>query len=238
MPAPAHKNIQLVYSKLSAIKIYSKDLGKGYSTNYKKLSALCEKYKIPYGFYYYSTCISEKEANLEYNWISNLLEDLPVKAHNLLPLAIDVEVHSDKDRQYNAKRSTVTSSKAKLSNLLEKKYGKTILYTSRNACDPSLKSRILDIEQYQSELHSGPSDIWFVSPKHNRLHQESSTQFNKYITAKQIALDIKIDSTPHNLIDLNTINASSFDQYISGEYIKKSSTRYLAINNKKEDFSR
>lgn len=231
-----HKKPNFVFIKLGASKIFSKELGQGYPTGYKELAAVCEEMKVPYGFYYYSTCINKSEAQQEFTWIKNALDQLPNRDLNLLPFAIDVEVALSKelpdkkkakaqqkvDRQYNASIKNVTSAKAELANLLEQTYiGKTQLYTSRNAVDTDLSSMILDIEQYQKELKTGQSHIWFVCPTPNVLHEKSMHKISNYVQSKQIVLDAKINNNPkRDLIDINSTNANSFMSYLSGEYAK------------------
>jgi len=105
--------------------------------------------------------------------------------------------------------------------LLEAKLGKTKLYTGRNACDPSLASCFLDIDQYQSLLKSGPSALWFVSPLKSKIHAKSLEKFSKYITSKQIILDAKVGNNPNNLIDVNVINSEAFNNYINCTYQSK-----------------
>ena len=222
----SNKKINFVYIKLFGSSFISETLKRGRDTPYKKLAQICEDNNIPYGFYYYSTCVTPEEAKQEYTWISEALETLDNTKYNLLPFAIDVEVHSEKDRQNKVSIKDLTNSKNVLANLIENDFGKTILYTSRNACDNDLASKILDIEQYQANLHSGESHIWFVSPEHSKLHKESMDKIIDYVKARQIALDIKTDNSKYNLIDINIINEQAFADYISGKY--KNYDRFIA----------
>lgn len=232
-----HRKPNFVFIKLGASKIFSNELGKGYPTKYKELAAVCEELKVPYGFYYYSTCVNKDEAKKEFTWIKDAIDQLPDRKYNLLPFAIDVEValakelptkkrdkiQQQKDRQYNASVKSVTSAKAELANLLEQTYiGKTQLYTSRNAVDSDLSSMILDVEQYQKELNTGNSHIWFVCPTPNVLHEKSMEKISHYVQSKQIVLDAKINKNPkRDLIDINSIKSNAFQSYIDGTYTKK-----------------
>ena len=214
----AEQKINFVYIKLFGSSFMSKELKKGKDTPYIKLAQICEDNNIPYGFYYYSTCTNPVEARQEYKWISDALKKLDNSKYHLLPFAIDVEVHSDKDRQNKVPVEQLTNSKIILANLLENDFGKTILYTSRNACDSALASKILDIEQYQRNLNSGESHIWFVSPEDSKAHKNSMNKFKDYVRARQIALDVKTGKSRYNLIDINIIQEEAFKKYISGEY--------------------
>lgn len=224
-----NRDIQFVYIKAIGTAPFSKELKKGKATPYKELAEVCKKNKIPFGFYCYSTAKTLEEAKQEYNLFSETIKQIQDNPYHLLPLAIDVEVANTKDRHYSASMKDVTNSKIALANLLEKDFGKTILYVPRNAYNKNLKSRILDLEQYQKGISSGNSDIWHVTPIGNKLHKQSMVEISEHVTANQIALDVKVNNNRNNLVDINLIDKEAFEKYTSGRYKK------LALEtNKKE----
>ena len=230
-----HKKPNFVYIKLGASKMFSTEISPSVSPDYQALASVCEELGVPYGFYYYSTCITKEEAKKEADLIKENLAKLTEQKYNLLPFAIDVEVFifkdlpakhkpkadSKKDRQYNRPMKEVTSSKAELANLLEPTTGKTTLYTNRNATDDEWASRFIDIKQYQQEIRTGESHIWFVAPKGDKRHEQSMQKFIQYVKARQIVLDAKTDNTKRNLIDINVIDADAFKSYLDGTYNEK-----------------
>jgi len=144
--------IGFVYIKIGSSS-YSKENNFSIIPNviYSTYAAVCEKYQIPYGFYYYSTAITEEEANKEYDTIVERLSELENSKYNVLPIAIDVELADDlkKDRQVG---HDVTSVKAVLANKLYEKYGKTVLYTSGRTASIEKENRIIDLVAYKSAI--------------------------------------------------------------------------------------
>lgn len=195
-----NKDIKYVYLKLGAT---------GYGTNfsfvdfenYKELAKICEENKVPYGFYYYSTCINNEEAEQEAKRIEMLMDSLESKKYNVLPLAIDIELVSNGDRQartgitqeeIQAEIDELTKVKAYLTNLVESTQGKTILYTSRNVVEVPT-SKIMDLSEYNDLIESGDSDVWFVVPEGNTTHGQSLENIlqteDASVTMKQIVQD-------------------------------------------------
>lgn len=223
---------RFVYIKLLGSTILNTNITKGKDTPYKELSAVCEKLKVPYGFYYYSTCITEDEAKQEYQWISEYMKKLGPRKYNLLPLSLDVEIYDNRDRQFRVSKSDLTNSKIALANMVENEFGKTIIYTSGNTCNS-----ILDIEQYQKGLNSGNSGVWFVSPPYSPAHMKAYEKVKRHVFSRQIALGASLGiSVPEGmkepLIDINIFNEKDFKECIEGKYQNRSLT-YAARNSKK-----
>ena len=184
--------------------------------NYLDQAAVCEKYGIPYGFYYYSTCIDNNEAKAEANAINKALDSVKSRKYNLLPLAIDVELASgSSDRQWG---KDVTEAKAYLANLVEPTQGKTILYGGGRSISSSSPECVLDINRYNKLLESGESDVWLATPRTDDGGISNDTQ--KYIstiskvadiTISQTVLDARINNTG---IDINMIDDKEYKKMI------------------------
>jgi len=215
------RSIDYVFFKVTGTRPLSKTLEEGKIAPYKEIAEVCEKNKVPFGVYLYSTCTTSKEAKEEYVMFANHLKNLKSYAYFLLPAAIDIEVMNENDRQYKVSIDELTNSKIELTNSIEKEFGKTILYIPRNAYDERLQSRILDLPKYQAGLKSGKSDIWHVAPLNNRAHSEALARTAKTepVTMKQIVLDAKIHKNPHDLIDINLMDKVAYNEYITGRYI-------------------
>ncbi len=207
-------NINFVYIKLGA---------SGYGNfvtllndNYLDQAAVCEKYGIPYGFYYYSTCLDNDEARIEADAINKALDSMKSRKYNLLPLAIDVELASgSSDRQWG---KDVTEAKAYLANLVEPTQGKTILYGGGRSISSSSPECVLDINRYNKLLESGESDVWLATPRTDDGGISNDTQ--KYIstiskvadiTISQTVLDARINNTG---IDINMIDDKEYKKMI------------------------
>ena len=207
-------NINFVYIKLGA---------SGYGNfatllndNYLDQAAVCEKYGIPYGFYYYSTCLDNDEARIEADAINKALDSMKSRKYNLLPLAIDVELASgSSDRQWG---KDVTEAKAYLANLIEPTQGKTILYGGGRSISSSSPECVLDINRYNKLLESGESDVWLATPRTDDGGISNDTQ--KYIstiskvadiTISQTVLDARINNTG---IDINMIDDEEYKKMI------------------------
>ena len=185
------------------------------------MAEVCIKNKVPFGFYCYSTAKTLEEAKIEYSLFSDTIKEIKDNPYHLLPLAIDIEVANNKDRHYSATLEEVTNSKIALTNMLEKDFGKTILYIPRNAYNKNLKSRILNLDQYQKGISSGNSDIWHVTPIGGKLHKQSMAEIREHVTANQIALDVKVNNNKNNLVDINLIDKEAFENYTNGKYRNK-----------------
>ena len=207
-------NINFVYIKLGA---------SGYGNfvtllndNYLDQVAVCEKYEIPYGFYYYSTCIDNNEAKAEANAINKALDSVKSRKYNLLPLAIDVELASgSSDRQWG---KDVTEAKAYLANLIEPTQGKTILYGGGRSISSSSPECVLDIDRYNELLESGETNVWLATPRTDEGGISTDTQ--EYISTiskdadiaiSQTVLDARVNNTG---IDINTIEDDKYVKMI------------------------
>ena len=207
-------NINFVYIKLGA---------SGYGNfvtllndNYLDQVAVCEKYEIPYGFYYYSTCIDNNEAKAEANAINKALDSVKSRKYNLLPLAIDVELASgSSDRQWG---KDVTEAKAYLANLIEPTQGKTILYGGGRSISSSSPECVLNIDRYNELLESGETNVWLATPRTDEGGISTDTQ--EYISTiskdadiaiSQTVLDARVNNTG---IDINTIEDDKYVKMI------------------------
>ena len=213
-----NKDINYVY-----IRIGASGYGNPFSfvdfDNYKELSKVCEDNKIPYGFYYYSTCITNEEAKQEANRIEMLVDSLDERNYNILPLAIDVELNQSNDRQAG---KDVTKVKAYLANLIEATQGKTILYTSRNVVeDPSTK--ILDLGEYNKLIETGDSDVWFVASEGNQTHNTSLQNIlqteDAEINMRQIVQDGILPNGEK--YDVNVMEKDMYIKYTKAKEIKQ-----------------
>lgn len=232
-----NRKIDFVYIRAQGTNPYLKELTAKLRDNYIELAKVCENNKIPFGFYCYSTCKNADEAKLEYQIFSNALKSVNSASYNLLPLVIDVESAAARDRHYTDSHITeITNAKIDLANMLEKDFGKTMLYTSRGTYNDSLKSKFLDLKQYQNGLISGNSHIWHVTPINSKTHQESlqTISDSNFVTTNQIALDIRVGKNINNLVDINLMNKEALNHYITGKYagkyVGKYNRNYVALN--------
>ena len=223
----AQGKISFVYIKLGATAYGTEFQLLEYEKG-KEQAKVCEELEIPYGFYYYTTAITEDEARKEAEYIKNLLNDVENRDYNLLPFAIDVELadNAAKDRQ-NGK--DVTNVKAYLANLIEPEVGKTILYTGGRTSSDISGEKILDLERYNAGLETGPAEIWF--PAQRSQNGINGTVTQKYINDMskdahilmlQTMLDCTVDGTK---IDINMIDENEYVKMIKNQEIELAEIR-------------
>ena len=208
-------NVNFVYLRIG---------GMGYGEEFKTLDnsfckeqvKKCEELGIPYGLYYYSTSITEKEANIEYENIVKDLESLGDLKYNLLPFAIDVELggggNITRDRQYG---HDVTNAKSYLTNKLQNNLGLDImLYTSGNCTlSTTEKANILDLEEYHKL--TGVENVWMPMPKQEtgdigRAYKDYLKKFPECMNLiiEQEVLDTTISNGAK--IDIDTISKENY----------------------------
>jgi len=208
------------------IKLGASAHGKGNLTilsndNYKKQAEICEKYNIPYGFYYYSTAIDKTEAKEEANYIKNAIESLSNREHNLLPVALDVELSGGTgDRQYG---KDLTDVKAYLANLVEPKLGKTILYGGGRALAPTSDEAIMNIDQYNDKLDTGDTLVWLAAPRTSEgagVGETTRGYINSISEQSNIAiLQTLLDAKLKDIgVDIDMMDEEVFDKMIDNQY--------------------
>ena len=210
--------IGFVYIKLGSSS-YSKEKEFQIIDNavYSSYAAICERYKIPYGFYYYSTAINEEEANKEFDIIVSRLDKINNKKYNVLPFAIDVELANkyQEDRQFGINVSKV---KAYLSDKIFDKYGKVVLYTSGKTAAASSDKAILDLVEYNN-LTKSDLNIWMPTARLRSGLMGPVTE--QYYNDIKLQAKILFQQTHLDLNDKNT-----FDYDI--DYMNKSVFTKLA----------
>ena len=211
--------INFVYIRLGA---------SGYGTNFSQIAdenleefvAICEEYGVPYGFYYYSTAITKEESELEAEYIKKLIESLGNLKFNELPIALDYEISNNEvaDRQYDL---TLTEVKAYLAYLVEKEYGKTIVYGnieslySNPIVNLETYSDLIDecyYNEYGVEVDTGNRVVWLAYPREEMLlkAEENYNIISESATAimEQTLQNVDIQGAG---VDVNVIGRSAFE---------------------------
>ena len=129
--------------------------------SYIEQAEVCERLGIPYGFYFYSTALTEEEALEEVEMVKANLDRLGERRYNLMDLTLDVE-QDEHGSRINGK--DVTDVMAYWANKAEELTGcKVMLYTGGR--DVSGPEKILDIPRFNEQLDSGPARIWIPGPR-------------------------------------------------------------------------
>lgn len=130
----------------------------------RSLINLCEKYKIPYGTYYYTQAINEEETRKEIEYILGIFDGMGELEYNLLGLAVDVENSNNEEpcrmlryaRKSEENRQKLTELKIDMMEELIARTGQeVILYSDRHA----LKS-IIDYTKLGPEVFER---MWLVN---------------------------------------------------------------------------
>lgn len=151
---------------------------------------VCENIGIPYGFYYYSTALTEEETREEVEIVENNLNKISEKRYNLMDLTLDTE-QCDGSRLVG---KDITDIKAYWANYAEEKIGrKVMLYTGGK--DVVGDKKILDLKRFSEQIKSGVPNIWFPGPRvpdGSKVYTENQEQIN--IIVKEVN-DIEIIQT-------------------------------------------
>lgn len=190
----------------------------------RSMVAICEENHVPYGFYYYSQAITEKDADIEADFIREALSQIGTSKYNVLPFAIDVE-----DYVYINGQNVPTR-------VLEhtKVYGKKSPTEAMN----HLMNRVReenDMEVISYLSHSGYTDLidhedldkinqknpWIVNPSsvHSNIFASQYPDVLDNTIMRQIALDGYYKGVP---FDIDIINKDYFDKVLKENNLAKS----------------
>ena len=236
--------VNFVYIKLGA-----SSFGQGkFSTidynAYKKQVEVCEELGVPYGFYYYSTAVTPKEANIELECIEQRLDELKQQynmKNNVLGLAVDIELTAKHDRQYRGDIKEQTEAKATLINGIQE-HGlsdNVLIYAPGRVMQPNL-DQIFDL-QYLRSLLSNPEDValWQCSlmnkngsVKANLAEDIAYAESQGFSTVvSQLVLDGKVGGK----VDINNMNLSHFQDILKQKQTNKAITLSSQSNNRNDD---
>lgn len=189
----------------------------------RSMVAICEENHVPYGFYYYSQAITEKDADIEADFIREALSQIGTSKYNVLPFAIDVE-----DYVYINGQNVPTR-------VLEhtKVYGKKSPTEAMN----HLMNRVReenDMEVISYLSHSGYTDLidhedldkinqknpWIVNPSsvHSNIFASQYPDVLDNTIMRQIALDGYYKGVP---FDIDIINKDYFDKVLKENKLAK-----------------
>lgn len=180
--------------------------------NLAELTRICEKYQIPYGFYYYSQAITEEDIEIEANFINSALNTLGNSKYNVLPMVIDVEKGSEIDEtrlSVNVKEKGKDYQTGIINSIMnrvrEENNVDVILYSDFNTLNSCFNYNNLD------ELNK--QNAWIVDPtsKHsNRLKQYYPEVVNN-ISMRQIALEGRVGEIN---LDVDFIDKDYFNELL------------------------
>jgi len=222
--SPLAGDINYVYIKLGGSGYGKGALSviEGYDDFYEQV-AICEELGMPYGFYYYSTAITEEEAQIELEVIQERLEDLRQKYdmdYNKLEIAVDFELNwqVEKDRQYRGDIEEQTKAKAFLINGLQKLglSDNVLIYGPGRVMQHTQADQIIDLELLHSLLDNPENvKLWLCSHiKTNGNYKDSLQKDIDYAekrgfstAAVQLVLDVQMNNS---YIDINNMNLEHF----------------------------
>lgn len=218
--------VNYVYIKLGASTFGRGDFSILDYDNYVEQVAICEELGVPYGFYYYSTAINEKEAIMELDCIKDRIEGLRQiydMDNNLLEIAVDIELTNVHDRQYQGNIHEQTQAKALLINGIQELglSENVLIYGPGRVMQPDL-DQIFDLE-YLNTLLSNPENVnlWQCSLMNQNGKLKANLQNDiaygeqcGFSTAScQSGLDIYVRSDSGKVIGLIDINQMSFEHF-------------------------
>lgn len=214
-------NINFVYIKLGASPYGNGEFKPLDYDCYKEQVKICEEMGVPYGFYYYSTCTTVEEANIELEHIKQQIEELREKLdmkNNKLEIVIDIELSGKNDRQYRGNIEEQTRAKAALINGIQEAglSDSILIYGPMRVMKPDL-DQIISLPDLHSML-SNPDDVnlWLCSPISKDGQVASNFQSEKEYAQQQgfdvVATQVVLDGNVKGRIDINNMD---FDHYQS-----------------------
>lgn len=221
--------INYVYIKIGASDFEDGSIYKQVNpTLYIEQARMCENYGVPYGFYYYSTCIDEQEAKVEADYINSCISLVENRKYNLLPVAIDVEkVSSTSDRQLIPIEDDgeivgykdLTDVKISLLKKVSEKQGTVLLYGQGDLISDNSFTQIVKIDRLKRELGDKFAGVWLPTQIDGEI-DKYSPQVQSYINDFNPQMQqIILDAT--NLIadvDINKINEQNYNTLICNQF--------------------
>jgi len=214
-------DVNFVYMKLGASPYGNGDFEPVNYNNYINQVKVCEESDVPYGFYYYSTCKTVEEANIELEHIQQKIEGLRSKfdmEDYKLEIAIDIELNSANDRQYQGNVEEQTRAKATLINGIQERglSDNVLIYGPMRVMRPS-SDRIIDLELLHNML-SNPDNVklWLCRladldgqlPDSHKKDVSFAEKCGFEVIATQSILDAKLDGR----VDINTMDSEHFEE--------------------------
>ena len=190
----------------------------------RSMVAICEENHVPYGFYYYSQAINEKDADIEAEFIHEALSQIGTSKYNVLPFAIDVEDYVYVNGQ-NIPTRVLEYTRA---------YGKESPTKAMNYLMNRVREEN-DMEVISYLSHSGYTDLidhedldkinqknpWIVNPSsvHSNIFASQYPDVLDNTIMRQIALDGYYKGVP---FDIDIINKDYFDKVLKENNLAKS----------------
>ncbi len=173
--------------------------------NIQKLINVCEEYQVPYGFYFFSQALNEKEAKMEVNRISEELNKLGALEYNKLPFYLDVEHYKNETRLYNycVKNNIKTTDVVNYEmNLLREEIGSDVcLYTEHSAL-----KYIIDFDKLDEK---NKENAWVVEA--SPTHTTDVLKYKDNISIRQITTDVIFNEQN---IDFDLMNKEFYDSLV------------------------
>ena len=194
--------------------------------NYEEQVKVCEEFGIPYGFYYYSTATTVKEAEIELEYIKQAIENLKQKydlKNFKLEIVVDVELAGTEDRQYKGDIEEQTEAKATLINGIQEAgiSDNVLIYGPIRVMRPD-SDRIIDLS-YLHSLLSNPDDValWLCSPTNTKGEMSSSLETDTSYAEEQgfevVAYQVVLDGKVIGQIDIDTMELEHFQELLEIE---------------------
>ena len=192
--------------------------------NIRSMVAICEENHVPYGFYYYSQALNEKDADIEADFIRDALSQLGTSKYNVLPFAIDVEDFVningknvptrvlDYTRVYG-KKSPTEAMNHLMNRVREENDMEVISYLSHSGY-----TDLIDHEDLDKINQKNP---WIVNPSsdHSDVFVSKYPDVLDNTIMRQISLDGNYKRVP---FDIDLINKDYFDKVLKENNLAKS----------------
>lgn len=197
--------------------------------NLRSMVAICEENHIPYGFYYYSQAINDKDVDIEANYIHEALSQLGTSAYHILPFAVDMEDQIYVNNQNIDTRIAVNAQnngKEQQTDVMNKLMNRVrddnnldvISYLSRSGY-----SRLINHQQLDEINQENP---WIVNPSdtHSIDFVTNYPDVLDEVSMRQIALDGSVGGVA---IDVNLMNKEYYDKLLKDNNLTASNNKSI-----------
>lgn len=195
--------------------------------NLRDMVAMCEEHRVPYGFYYYSQAVNDKDIEIEANFIHEVLSQIGTSDYHILPFAVDMEDYIT-DGQGNLKPTRVLVNAQNNGKRQQTKVMNNLMNRVRKDNNIEVisylsKSGYVDLIDYQELDAINQENPWIVdpSPAHSNVFATEYPEIAEKAVIRQIALDGF--ASQNAAVDIDFVNQKYFDKLLEKNNLVKSS---------------
>lgn len=200
---------------------------------YERIKA-CEELGVPYGLYFYSTALTQEEADEEIESCKEFMDTLEDKVgstkYNILPFALNSEAEIPESGHHRVWGNDITDIDAYWLNRAEPYFGKLIIYAPDRCLTPGHSDQIIYVGRLNEQVISGKPKLWINDMRNmDGTNQEYNTAEGK-LRIEELGGDVGIVQT---VVDVSN-KAEGFTQGVDIDFIDKNELVEM-LNKRREE---